>query len=162
MSCRIQHILLLPVTVSTCLALVLSFVFLCLVCVAADNTPAAFQSDPDPMAFQSDELPSLTAAQQEARDLASVLQGKQDTTTVPVLPTPLVLLAKPPLRPGERLYILLFSWFGFRLYLVSGQQTLTSPVDGAILVSTSALPSIPTQPYDVTPDAALALGVLVK
>jgi hypothetical protein len=135
---------------------------LCLVCVAADNTPAAFQSDLDPMAFQSDEVPSLTAAQQEARDLASILQGKQDATTAPIISTPLVLLTPPSLRPGERLYILLFSWFGWHIYFVSGQQTLTSPVDGAVLVSTSALPFIPTQPYETTPDNGLALGVLVK
>ena len=114
------------------------------------------------MAFQSDELPPLTAAQQEARDLASVLQGQQGTTTVPVFPTPLVLVAKPPLRPGERLYILLFSWLGWRMYVVSGQQTLASPVDGAVLVSASALSPIPTQFSDVAPDAVFALGVLVK
>jgi hypothetical protein len=113
-------------------------------------------------AATTEESPPLTAAQQEAQNLANALLEKQERTSAPSpSTTSLGLRAEQPLRPGERLYILLFSWLGWHMYLVSGQQTLASPVDGSILVSSDALPVVPTQTHAVPADA-MAIGVLVK
>jgi hypothetical protein len=147
------------VVLSVCTWAVL--LFFCPVGVAADKTPPVPRSATSETAAAAEESPPLTAAQQEAQNLATALLEKQEGASTPSPSPSLSLRAEQPLRPGERLYILLFSWLGLHMYLVSGQQTLASPVDGSILVSTDALPVVPTQPHDV-PSDAMAIGVLVK
>jgi hypothetical protein len=134
--------------------------FFCPVGSAADKVSPVPLSATSETAAAAEESQPLTAAQQEAQNLANALLEQQRTST-PSPSTPLGLQAEQPLRPGERLYMLVFSWLGLHVYLVSGHQTLASPVDGSILVSTDALPVVPTQPDD-TPAEAMAIGVLVK
>jgi hypothetical protein len=156
---RIQRALSPLVVLSVCTWVV--WLFFCPVGVAADKTPPVPLSATSETAATAEESPPLTAAQQEAQNLANALLEKQERASTPSASTPLGLQAEQPLRPGERLYLLLFSWLGLHVYLVSGQQTLASPVDGSILVSTDALPVVPTQPHDAAADA-MAIGVLVK
>jgi hypothetical protein len=147
------------VVLSVCTGAVL--LFCCPVGVAADKTAPVPLAATSETAAAPEESPPLTAAQQEAQNLANALLEKQERASIPSPSTSLGLQAEQPLRPGERLYILLFSWLGLHFYLVSGQQTLASPVDGSILVSTEALPVVSTQPDNV-PSEAMAIGVLVK
>lgn len=159
---RVQHALSLPV-----ISAAVSWLFLCCpVSVVAEDVPLASQST-TPQASQevapSNDSSPLTAAQQEAKELATVLSEEEESPVASPPPTPLALLAEQPLRPGERVAILLFSWLGFDLYLVSGQQTLASPVDGASIVQTAAATSAFIQPLDVGPeDTTIAVEVRVK
>jgi hypothetical protein len=156
---QVQRALSPLVVLSVCTWAIL--LFFCPAGIAADKVSPVPQSAPSETAAAAEESPPLTAAQQEAQNLANALLEKQERVSTPSPPTSLGLQAEQPLRPGERLYILLFSWLGLHMYLVSGQQTLASPVDGSILVSTEALPVVSTQPDDVHADA-MAIGVLVK
>ena len=156
---RVQRTLSPLVVLSVCTWAVL--LFFCPVGVAADKTASVPLAATSETAAAPEESPPLTAAQQEAQNLANALLEKQERASTPSPSTSLGLQAEQPLRPGERLYILLFSWLGWHIYLVSGQQTLASPVDGSILVSTDALPVVSTQPDNV-PSESMAIGVLVK
>ena len=148
---------------------VLSHAFV--VCMVAGTTPALFclprtvyaQASPAPpsLSQNSDEegepLP-LTTAQQEARALATVLIGKKSSTTVPLPSTPLEHITEQSLRPGKRLVIVLKSWHGGQLRLVSGQQTFASPID----VTLPVLIKHDLPPPKSGDDTALALEVLAE
>lgn len=122
---------------------------------ASADVPLASQDFPD-----ADELPPLTTAQQEARDLATVLIGKKGSTTtsLPIATTPLALFSEQSLRPGKRLVVILGSWKGGQVRLVSGQQTFASPVDATLPILTKhRLP-----PLDPGEDTAVAIEVLAE
>lgn len=109
--------------------------------------------------FNEEEEPvPLTPAQQEARALATVLIGKKSTTTVPLPSTPLEHFTEQSLRPGKRLVIVLKTWHGGQLRLVSGQQTFASPID----VTLPILIKHDLPPPESGDDTALALEVLAE
>ena len=136
---------------------VLLLLLWCLPGAATEPSPPEAQL-PLQEAFYDDELPPLTAAQQEARQLATVLIGKKQPVTTATIPkTPFVLLAEQSLRPGKRLVIVLFTWRHGQTRLVSGQQTFVSPIDEVASISAGARRSIPAHMADI----ALAVEVLV-
>ncbi|GIX48140.1 MAG: hypothetical protein KatS3mg131_2351 [Candidatus Tectimicrobiota bacterium] len=99
---------------------------LLLATVAVAQTPAA-ETAPY-AALEADEPASLTAAQEEARRLAAALLEEQPPPT-PVLKVPLAIITERPLRPGERLVIVLFRTRHLEGRLLGGVQTLASPTD---------------------------------
>jgi hypothetical protein len=122
---------------------------------ASTATPLYAQDSSD-----VEELPPLTTAQQEARALATVLIGqKGSATTPPPIPaTPLELFSEQVLRPGKRLVVILGTWQGGQVRLVSGQQTFVSPIDATLPILTKhRLP--PLEPGE---DTAVAIEVLAE
>jgi hypothetical protein len=80
----------------------------------------------------SQDAPSLTTAQEQARQLATALTtGKREATVVPENLPALGLLADQTMRLGKRLVIPLFAWHGIEIRFVGGEQTFASPVDEA-------------------------------
>jgi hypothetical protein len=75
----------------------------------------------------------LTTAQEQARQLATVLVGRSATAPASGRRTPLGVITDQPLRPGTRVILPIFTGQGIEGRLVSGEQTFTSPVedDGA-------------------------------
>jgi hypothetical protein len=157
----VQHALSPLMAVHALRWVVLLFFLLCRLSIAAAEASPVPQPSTSETAAATEELPPLTATQQEAQALASVLLGEQEPANAPASPTSLDLRGEQPLRPGKQLYIFLFSWLGLRVYLVSGQQTFVSPVDDATLVATDSRSTDLTRPHDATPEA-LAIGLRVE
>jgi hypothetical protein len=75
----------------------------------------------------------LTAAQEQARQLATALEGTQEVAPATVKRTPLEIVFDRAVRLGTRVVLPVFTAWGIEGRVVSGEQTLASPVedDGA-------------------------------
>jgi hypothetical protein len=80
-------------------------------------------------AVDREELSSLTTAQQQARQLATVLIGAREPSTIATPKTPLEVITEQTMRLGNRAIVPLFVSSGLEGRLVGGRQTFTSPVD---------------------------------
>jgi hypothetical protein len=79
----------------------------------------------------SQDAPPLTKAQEQARQLATALTDKRETTIGPENLPALGILADQTMHLGKRLVIPLFAWQGIEIRFVGGEQTFASPVDEA-------------------------------
>jgi hypothetical protein len=90
-----------------------------------DSQVEALVETPD----TAESLP-LTTAQEQARQLATVLVGgKSHTAPAAERRTLLGVITAQPLRPGTRVILPIFTGQGVEGRLVSGEQTFTSPVE---------------------------------
>jgi hypothetical protein len=70
----------------------------------------------------------LTTAQEQARQLATVLVDPQGSTAATPRRTPLGVVTDQAIQPGARVVLPLFPLWDIEVRLVSGEQTLASPV----------------------------------
>lgn len=101
----------------------------------------------------------LTTAQEQARQLATVLVETQGSAATTARRTPLGVVTDQAIQPGTRVILPLFTLGDIEVRLVSGEQTLASPVadDGETVEEDAQRPSfIPAS------KAALAVEMLVK
>jgi hypothetical protein len=80
---------------------------------------------------ESEELLSLTTAQQKAKQLATILIGKRETSTISTKKTPLGMIAEQTMHLGRRVALPLFVSSHLEGRVVGGRQTFVSPVDNA-------------------------------
>jgi hypothetical protein len=71
----------------------------------------------------------LTTAQEQARQLATVLVETQGAAATAAKRTPLGVVIDQAVQPGTRVILPLFTLWGLEVRLVSGEQTLASPVE---------------------------------
>ena len=79
----------------------------------------------------SQDASSLTAAQEEARQLATALTGKRKSAGGAEKISPLSVIADQTMRLGKRVVLRRFAWKNVDVRLVGGEQTFASPVDEA-------------------------------
>jgi hypothetical protein len=80
---------------------------------------------------ESEEFLSLTTAQQKAKQLATILIGKRETSTISTQKTPLGIIAEQTMHLGRRIVLPLFVASHLEGRLTGGRQTFVSPVDNA-------------------------------
>jgi hypothetical protein len=71
----------------------------------------------------------LTTAQEQARQLATVLVEQRQTAPASERRTPLGVITDQSMRPGTRVILPVFTGPGVEGRLVSGEQTFASPVE---------------------------------
>ena len=109
------------------------------------------------LADSLDELPTLTDAQQAAKQLAAALEHDQRPAPAPPPQSPVVTLSEPVLPLGKRLVIVLYTSENVEVRYVRGAATLVSPVDDLTAVPADARRPVLARGED----GALAVEVLV-
>ena len=100
----------------------------------------------------------LPTAQEQARQLATVLVGAPDAAPASERRTPLGVVAEQPLRPGTRVILPIYTGPGIEGRVVSGEQTFASPVEEGTTVAEDAQRPL----FLPASKAALAFELLVE
>jgi hypothetical protein len=96
--------------------------------VNAQESTTASQNVSASPGIDSDASDTLTAAQREARQLATTLGGEREARQASPVQVPLPLVPEQVLQPGRRLIITIFRTPHLEARLLGGVQTFASPV----------------------------------